>query len=285
MKSLDYFKLLATVGWKRIISSFITIFGLLWLLIEPVALFFPNQLSLGWPGYFSLVLVSLALAIAYRFPRGSFSGKLSSPDSVVEIKVGDLFNERGHLVIGTNDVFDTELGDVIKPTSVQGQFLTRIYNSDIIKLDEDIEIALGPHKQDRREESQKTRGKRWRYPIGTTIAIGPLNSRYFLTAYGYMGNDLKCTSDAHSIWLSLSQLWDEVRINGQGTKVATPILGSDMARTGLPRTTLIKIIVISFIAASKKELVSKKLTVVVHPDDLSFINLYDLREFLNSTCF
>ena len=55
---------------------------------------------------------------------------LSSPNSVVEIKLGDLFDESGHLVIGANHVFDTELGEVIKPSSVQGQFLTRIYGDD-----------------------------------------------------------------------------------------------------------------------------------------------------------
>jgi hypothetical protein len=285
MKISVFFKAFVTVGLSRLAKSFIAIFGFLWLLIEPVALFFPDQIQHGWLGYLTLILVSMILAIAWRFPRRSISKALSSPDSVVEIKIGDLFDEPGHLVIGTNDVFDTELGNVIKSASVQGQFLSRIYDSDRTKLDVDIEAALTPYEHKRQKDPQKTIGKHWRYPLGTTITLGPLNSRYFLIAYGYMGNDLKCISDADSIWLSLSQLWEEVRRKGQGAQVAIPILGSDLARTGLPRMTLIKMIVISFLVASKKEFVTKKLTIVVYPEDLGFVNLYDLEGFLTSACF
>jgi hypothetical protein len=210
---------------------------------------------------------------------------LSSPDSVVEIKIGDLFNEPGHLVIGTNDVFDTELGDLIKPTSIQGQFLARMYNNDRAKLDTEIETALEELPHSGVSDPHKKIGKNRRYPIGTTITLGPLKSRYFMTAYGYMSSDIKCNSDADSIWLSLSHLWREARLKGQGMQVSTPILGSDLARTGLPRMALIKIIIISFIVASKKEFVAKKLTIVVRPEDLKFVQFYELEEFLAAACF
>lgn len=287
MKTSTYFKLLSTVGFKRLVSSFMIVFGFLWLLIEPAALFFPGTLEFGWLGYFGLVLVSLAGVIVLRLPPKVISKALSSPDSLIKIKVGDLFDEPEHLVIGTNDVFDTELGDIIKPSSVQGQFLTRIYKGDRAKLDADIEAALESHRHEKREDPHKVQGKRWRYPIGTTIALGPLDSRYFLTAYGRMENGLKlkCTSDADSIWLSLSRLWEEVRLKGQGKPVAIPVIGSDLARTGLPRMALIKMIIISFIVASKKQFVTRQLTVVVYPEDLNSVNLYDLKEFLTSACF
>jgi len=152
-------------------------------------------------------------------------------------------------------------------------------------LDADIEAALESHRHKKREDPHKVQGKRWRYPIGTTIALGPLDSRYFLIAYGRMENGLKCTSDADSIWLSLSRLWEEVRLKGQGRQVAIPVIGSDLARTGLPRMALIKMIIISFIVASKKQFVTRQLTVVVYPEDLNSVNLYDLKEFLTSTCF
>jgi hypothetical protein len=285
MKTSVYLNLLTAIGFRRLAGSFIAIFGFVWLLIEPATLFFPGRLEIGWLGYVLLASVSLIASIVLHRPRRSISKALSSPNSVVEIKVGDLFDELGHLVIGTNDVFDTELGEVIKPSSIQGQFLARIYRNDCARLDADVEAALIPYERKRQRESHKPLGKSWRYPIGTTIALGPLESRYFLTAYGHMGNDLKCTSDADSIWLSLSRLWEEVRLTGQGIQVATPILGSDLARTGLPRTALVWMIIISFIVASKREFVSTKLTVLIHPKDLKFVNLYDLEEFLASTCF
>ncbi|AOY80791.2 DUF6430 domain-containing protein [Moorena producens JHB] len=280
-----YLKLLTQVGLKRIGSSFISIFGLLWLSIEPAALFFPESLNFGWIGYLGLVVVSLAIAVIQRFPRSSVCKALSSPDSVVEIKIGNLFNQPGHLVIGANDVFDTELGEVIKPSSVQGQFLTGIYGNNLTKLDAEIEAVLEDYKAQRTKEPNKNKGKSWRYPIGTTIALGSPDKRYFWTAYGYMGNDLRVQSNADYIWNSLSCLWEEVRRKGHGIDVAIPVIGADLARTNLPRMALAKLIILSFVVASKKEFVTRKLTLVIHPKDLENTDFYELEDFLTSACF
>ena len=285
MVNFIYLKLLRKVGYQRIFSSFISYFGLLWLLIEPAALFLPDKLSFGWAGYFTLVHTSLFFAICQLFPRRNYCKKLSSPDSEIEIKIGDIFDEKGHLVIGANDVFDTELGEIIKPESVQGQFLTKIYKSNLSLLDKEIESALQPYNHIRQEERNKTRGKIWRYPVGTTITLGTYDKRYFLTAYGYMNNDLTVESNSDDIWHSLNNLWREVRLRGHSINVAIPIIGSDLARTGLPRMTLAKLIITSFIVASKEKFITKKLTVMVYPKDLDSVDLYELEEFLTSACF
>lgn len=280
-----YLKLLTQVGLRRLASSFISIFGLLWLLIEPGALFFPQYLNFGWSGYFGLVVVSLVIAVIQRFPRRVVCKALSSPDSVVEIKIGDLFDEPGHLVIGANDVFDTQLGEVIKPSSVQGQFLTRVYGNDRSRLDADIDTALQGYTAHRTQEPNKKKGKTWRYPIGTTVALGSPDKRYFWSAYGYMGNDLRIHSNADYIWNSLSRLWEEVRQKGHGMEVAIPVIGADLARTNLPRMALAKLIIMSFIVASKKDFVSRKLTLVIYPRDIENTDFYDLEDFLTSACF
>lgn len=188
-------------------------------------------------------------------------------------------------MIGANDVFDTELGEVIKPLSVQGQFLKRVYHGDHRRLDAEIDAALEPLKADRKREPNKKKGKFWRYPLGTTLVLGSPDKRYFLNAYGYMSNDLRVKSTADDIWYSLSCLWEQVRLKGHGMEVAIPVIGSDLARTNLPRMTLTKLIIISFVAASKKDFVLKKLTVVIHPRDLESVDFYALEDFLKSACF
>lgn len=121
-------QLLASIKIKRLGVTFASVFGLIWLFLEPAGLFMPQWLSWGWQGYIGLTLFSLLCAIALNLPRKSVCRLLSSPDSAIEIHVGNLFDEPRHLVIGANDVFDTEPGDVIKLSSVQGQFLTRLWN-------------------------------------------------------------------------------------------------------------------------------------------------------------
>ena len=220
-----------------------------------------------------------------NLPRRSICKSLSSPDSVVEIKVGDLFDEPKHLVIGVNDVFDTALGEILKPSSVQGQFLTKVYYGDQQRLDVDIEAALSLLEVSRKKELYKQKGKTWRYPIGTALALGSPEKRYFLSAYGYMGNDLVVKSTANDVWESLSCLWETVRRKGHGLEVAIPVIGSDLARTNLPRMALIELIIISFVAASKKDFITAKLSIIIYPRDLDSIDLYALESFLDSTCF
>ena len=168
---------------------------------------------------------------------------------------------------------------------MQGQFLRFAYGNDVHRLDADIETALKHLEDTKAEDKEKLKGKNVYYPIGTTIALGNLERLYFLVAYGHMDKALHCTSNSDHIWASLSNLWESVRKQGQGEPVAIPVIGSDMARTGLPRMTLIRIILTSFVVASKEKFVSRKLTVVVHPKDLDSVNLYDLKDCLSFACF
>lgn len=280
-----YFTIWKTTGFKRLGAAFGLIFGGVWLLLEPAGVFFPDSFDLGWIGYGGLATAAFAGALVYRWPHRTVSGHLSSPDTTIEVTVGDLFDQQCHLIIGSNDVFDTEPGDIIEPRSVQGQFLTRIYQGDLARLDVDIAAALAPYDDKKQADPNKARGKQLRYPIGTTIVLGDSKRRFFLTAYGKMGSNLVCESDTDCIWLALSNAWKAVGERGHLQPVAIPIVGSELARIGLPRMIFIRMIIISFIVASKQRPVSKRLTIVVHPSDLDKVNLHDINDFLQAACF
>ncbi|MFM6310670.1 MAG: macro domain-containing protein, partial [Dolichospermum sp.] len=61
--------------------------------------------------------------------------------------------------------------------------------------------------------------------------------------------------------------------------VSIPIVGADLARTGLPRMALAKLIITSFIVASKEKFITRKLTLMIYPRDIDSIDLYELEEF------
>lgn len=278
-----FLKLLQSVNYRRVFTTFVGIFGGIWLFIEPAGLFLPERVNWGWRGYVGLVCVSLVLAVAKNIPRTSLSRSFSSPDYTIEIKVGNLFDQPEHLVIGLNDVFDTELGEIIKQSSVQGQFLDRIYSGDRARLDTEIDEALQPMRDKAQEDLDKKRGKRWRYPIGTTLVLGVEGRRHFLCAYGRMGSDLRVKSTVDYIWLSLTKLWQQVRLRGHGKGVSIPIIGSDLARTGLSRMALAKLIMFSFAIATKEGFVANRLTVMIRPEDFNSVDLAELQDFLHST--
>ncbi len=267
---------------KKLIAAFFQVFGVLALLLGVLDIFFPKTFNLGYEGLILFSCVSLVWAAYAVIPGREFSRQLTVPDTKIRIKVGDLFKEDAHLVIGFNDVFDTEKGDIIKPSSIQGQFLTRVYNEDRPRLDKDLEDAL--RGASGRQDNQKTRGKNKRYPVGTVATVTVGAKKYFCVAYSRMGNDLRVQSDVKRLSTSLETLWEEIRLKGQCEPIAMAVVGSDLARLGntVSHSTLIKLVVSSFILASREKLVTHELVIVIHKSNMDKVNMVDINEFLQN---
>ncbi len=264
---------------KKFVSSFLQILGVIALVLGVLVILFPNTLNFGYEGVIAFSGISLIGALITIIPRRKISRQLTLPDTKITVKVGDLFQEDGNLVIGMNDVFDTEKGNIIKPNSIQGQFLTKIYNDDRLRLDRDIEDALrgASYVQD----NQKTQGKSKRYPIGTVATLSVGTKKYFCSAYSRMGIDLKAQSDVKRLSTSLEMLWEAIRLKGQRDKVVMAVLGSDLARIiTTSHSDLIKLIVSSFILASREQPINQELVIVIHQSNLEKVNMNELDDFL-----
>lgn len=265
---------------KKLFSSFLQAFGALALLLGMLDIFFPNKFNFGYQGIEMLSGASFFWGIFTVIPRWKISRNLLVPDVNITIKVGDLFEENGNLVIGMTDVFDTEKGNIIKPSSIQGQFLSKIYNDDRTRLDKDIKNALQGVSGQR--DTDKRKGKNIRYPIGTVVTVVG-SKKYFCSAYSRMGNDLKAQSDINKLSTSLTMLWDEIRLKGQKEKISMGVLGSDLARIGTAsHSNLIKLIVSSFILASREIPIAKELVIVIHENNLEKVNMLELNDFLQN---
>ncbi|WP_148008816.1 macro domain-containing protein [Streptomyces sp. ME109] len=237
------------------------------------------------------ILISLAgscliAGIAHAWPKLETNHHYNHPDFSIKVKCGDVLNEQGNIIVGFTDTFDTEMNDgvVIDPNSVQGQFQTRYYNGNITSLDSEISERLhGIPILCSETAADKHRGKLDRYAIGTTIALNKDSTRIYAVAYGFMRNDLRVSCSVDALWRSLTSAWDAVRTSGGLAPVAVPIIGSDLARIGsLDRTSLIKMIALSFVASSRQDIVSRQLTIIVHPKDRLSVNLMDVEKFLKS---
>ncbi|MFE2429476.1 macro domain-containing protein [Streptomyces sp. NPDC059373] len=230
-----------------------------------------------------LVLVGGTLR---AWPRNSISREFHNPGFAVSVEVGDLFDQPSHLVIGCNDVFDTDTQDdlLIVRRSVQGQFLHRVYGGDVPRLNAELTAALaGTVPVGVEEPSAKRAGKLARYPIGTVAVIGAPERRYFLPAYSTMQNDLTVSSGVDQLWRGLGELWAAVHLYGRREALAMPILGSDLARVdSMDHGGLIKLILLSFVARSREAIVCNHLTIVVHPKDYCRIDMLELAAFLRT---
>lgn len=262
--------------------AFFSILGFLALVLGILDIFYPNTLNLGNTGLIAIALFSIIGAILKAWPRFSISRAFPVPSIEIIIKEGDIFDATGNVVIGMSDTFDTEKGEIIKPSTVQGQFLTKIYNDDRNRLDTDFETALATFEST--VDEAKTKGKQKRYPIGTTAVLNVEAKRYFCIAYSVMNNDFHAQSSINMLSQSLDALWTSIRTKGQNEGISMAIIGSDTARVGhiASHADLIKLIITSFVLTSREKVIAPSLTLYIHPKDRGKINILEIQDFLQS---
>jgi Domain of unknown function (DUF6430) len=83
--------------------------------------------------------------------------------------------------------------------------------------------------------------------------------------------------------VALARTWEMINIASQREPVHAPIIGSNLARLGLSKTLLVQMIVLSFIAATRRGGPSA-LTVWIRQDDETVIDLAALDEWLRGLC-
>lgn len=260
---------------KRFLESF----GFFWLLTEPAGLFFPEIVPGGWPAYAGLVVLSAVSGTALAWPKKSVSASIPGANVQVTIKVGDIFSAEDNVVIGTNDVFDTHIGDdIISPRSVQAQLVQKRFGGSVPTFDRAIQDELAGKIS--RPDPSKTRGKNERYALGTVVELKAEGIRHYLCAYCRMPATLKAETDVCTLLASLSEIWEKVRNSGQNQGVSMPVLASDFGRTGLTQTQLIQLIVLSFVGANKVQHVAPSLTIYVHEGSAGLVDFAALRLWL-----
>lgn len=266
--------------WRRFLLNALAAVGALVTLLEAVDLFFAGQIASSAPWLFPLfVLIALSFGLWRAWPR-PIEEIFSAPGTTVRIVQGDLWEESGHIVVGTCDTFDTEFPYISK-ASIQGQFLDRIYGGDVARLNGHLDEALEGF------ESigiiDKT-GKKTRYELGTVATLHGEGRKYFLVAYTEMNiqNEARATIDG--LWRSLSSLWTTVRAQGNGGTVSIPVIGGGQSRLSqvLPAQDSIRFIILSFMLASRWEKVCDELRIIVRPADFERLDRLELQAFLSS---
>jgi hypothetical protein len=264
--------------WLALGKNFYLASTALWLFFGVIGTFWKDGLAYGFSAYVAFFVASLFIAVLFSGQPYTISRKLSASDTTIVIKIGDLLAQKGNVIIGVADTFDTSIGELISPNSIQGQFQSR-YFPDQKRLDAALRNELKDVDPAERDSSKKT-GKQIRYPIGTCAVLEANSNRCFLLAYTRMLPELRTDADICMIAGALDKCWQTVRNRGQNLPVHIGIVGSRFARVGLSRTLLIQFIVLSFIDAERKKHVTPSLTIQVHDADSEEVNFADLRTWL-----
>ena len=245
-----------------------------------------HKLSFSFLLLGAVVLVSLAFGLRATWPRYEIGREYRNPELLLTIRRGDILAEAGQIVVGFSDTFDTDTtgSRIISAKSLEGQLLERRFGGDKQKLDLALDAALARVSPIERLVAGQKEGKLDRFPIGTVATIeDDLGNRILGVAYSRMGTDLVAASSIRDLWASLGRLWDEVFRMGQQEPVAMPLIGTKLARIHcVDRESLLRIILLSFMARHREKKICDRFTIVISESDWDKINALEVEAFLAS---
>lgn len=269
--------------WRIFRDAFAAI-GVLIAIAEIISEVFEEQKLFTFyrENYWWICFLILIGCVCKNWPRLEFSVQIKdSPDVSITIKVGNVLNNEGAVIIPTNSTFDTIMADeFISPQSVQGQFQLRYFRDKPSDLDNALTEGLRGKEPVELKDGRTT--KTSRYPIGTVSRINAKGKRvYFLADSDINKKGIPVDADAEDVAKALDGLWNTLRDEGNTETYSIPLLGTGKARVkDASRLDVAQQIILSFLAATKNSKITENLIICIHPKDYENCHWDELCEFL-----
>ena len=256
------------------IRTVLAIFGGLWLFIESLDFFgIYTRDQYGSYGFFWVMGIAALLTIVSQRPIRTIEFSFPERDFSLEVRIGDIFDATGAVMISTNTVFESDVaGGKISPDSLQGQFTAKYFTGDqnalIGMIQERLKGLNGPP-----------------YPMGTTVPINAHGKTFYFVAMAELNPQGTASTTPCDVEQAMQGLWTYVRESGELQELVVPVVGTARGRIEIPRNKMIERIAESFAAASAEAKFTDRLVIMVHPEDAKHfqVNLYDMKDHLNHT--
>lgn len=231
-------------------------------------------------GFLGLLLLTYSVTwwLANRLEEIS----LKVDGSVVNIKTGNIFDQPGLKVIAFNEYLDTLVDDkVIARSSLNGVFLDSHLDCEVGDLDTYIN-AYAFDKSDVVDTGvQRTAGKTTKFKLGAICVY----KDFLLTAFAKFNefNEARLTMPEYLEFLI--NFWDRVNRVYAQKSVSTTVFGSGITRIqghkSIGDEDLLKIMLWTFRISEMRFKYPAKLTIVISPEKIGQINLFEISSFRN----
>lgn len=222
-----------------------------------------------------LVVIFIAMWIRANLEKRAV---LHFNNSVVEVKIGDIFSEPELKVIAFNEFFDTQVDErIIASKTLNGIFLKQ-RQEKIDEIDHAIENNERVKSRAIIPDDDRLAGKKKRYELGTVCQF----EDYLLVAFSKFDKDNRAYLKMRDYIECLITFWNEVDIIYAGRSVSIPLLGSGITRfhdySSISEQELLELIIWSFKISRVKFTYPSKVSIVIHESIVDKINFYKLRE-------
>jgi hypothetical protein len=122
-------------------------------------------------------------------------------------------------------------------------------------------------------------------PLGSVATLDVEDRKIFLLVNQRADDGGSESVTKEDYWRCLGQLWGAMNRAGNNNPLAVPILGSGSGRVAADRVSLMQLILISFLMASRIAPVTRRLTIVIRGDDYDAAEMQEMSIFLKSLVF
>lgn len=262
----NYFSILSIVS---LIISFFLIF------IE-----IPNSYKLYTGIVFFVLLIIFYFFLWFRV-NVLLKMKLEINNSIIKIKVGDIFSETNFKVIAFNEYFDTQVDNKI----ISENTLNGLYIKNVIGNCENLDnlISSNNHLNEMIIDRNDTRenGKKNKYKLGTILEV----DSYLLTAFSKFDNQDRAYLNMVDYINFLLNFWNEIDKIYNGRSVSIPLFGSGITRFkeyhDINDQELLELLIWSFKVSRIKFTYPSVVNIVIHDSKKDKINFYKLKDILS----
>ncbi len=273
-------------NWRCAVGSFLSALGVTMSLSTFGFRYLPEQLATAIVGHWWVVIgPAVAWSVKRSWPVRQAEYRLELSDTRMAIRVDDILNVEGAIIVGTNTTFDTSISKgIISPESLQGQFTCKYYDAEE-HLDSDLKMSL-EHEESTFVEGDR-KGNNQKYANGTVAKLEPRGRVAYWVAISDMNEHGVASSSRDQVLEALGKLWQYISERGDLGELAIPVLGTGRARIRhTRREDMVREIINSFIAASSESRFCVKLTIVIADRDYreQQMNLRELGRYLEHCC-
>ena len=260
---------IVTRHWASIVGSVLAGFGVLFLFIESYEVITNKEVNLNFAVFLAL---SIACGILYfildgKVLTGFLKKQIELPSHLfsgetVTVKFGNFFDEVGWKSVAVNDFFDDLIDDVvISKSSIHGQVVSEFWANDVTDLRSQLDLSLQRYKP---RNSPRSVGKSLRYPVGSTAVLKRRGESFIFFALGHTDIRSNETSATVSTLVeAVRGLLKTARTVCSGQPLVLPLVGSGLARVGIPEQAIAQIILTALLEESRDAKITSDICLVL----------------------
>jgi len=206
--------------------------------------------------YFFLFFLCLLYTVIASRTKKNIKLKVSAKVNL-EVKFGDLFEQKGIIVIPFNEYFDVVVDDeIISKNTLNGVFINKYFSNDSNCLLSKINQQLERHCEVSKVNSDRGKGNTKKYPLGTTIRIEKDDKIFFLVALTRFDERNRAQITNLEYQEVVIKLIDFIENNSNGYKVNLPLIGAGHSGVNATKQSLLEFLIFSLKIKDKLTLIN-----------------------------